>query len=64
MGRAANIGPKGVRRRRISGYVWYAIAGTSAVAGLAADASPLLLALLVIPFSLGALGLLQAREKT
>lgn len=61
---AENIGPNGARRRRTGGIAWYATGAALALAGLVLDAPPRLLALLVIPFSLGALGLLQAREKT
>lgn len=60
----ANIGNRGRRRRLIGGVVWLVI-GTIATAMLRARNAPgAWYALLVIPFTLAALGYFQAREST
>jgi hypothetical protein len=63
-GAVANIGPRGRRRRYLSGLAWIG-AGTLLVAGLALGDVHRALRLLVLPmFWSGALGVLQSREKT
>lgn len=57
-----NIGPRGRRRRAVSGVVWL-LAGLALAAPISHASLPWHLVLLV-PFTMGALGLLQAREKT
>jgi len=63
-GRVANIDARGRRRRLVGGVVWLAIA-TAATAVLAVlRPREGLYALLVVPFTLAALGWFQARERT
>jgi hypothetical protein len=60
----ANIGPRGVRRRRIGGVVWLVI-GVAAAGWMVARVVPgAAYVLLAIPFTMAALGFLQARERT
>jgi len=62
--RAVNIGPRGQRRRLGLGVLMLAV-GAGLVAGLIAlDAHPGWLLLAFPPFFAGALGILQARERT
>jgi hypothetical protein len=63
-GRVANIDARGRRRRLISGVVWLAVAVAATVALTALRAGDLWYALLVVPFTLAALGYFQARERT
>ena len=62
--RVANIGVSGATRRRRNGYVWLVAAIVASVALIASNAERSWRVLLVIPFGLAAIGLLQAREKT
>ena len=62
--RVANITVGGQRRRFLMGVVAIAIGAAAAVALIAAGVSPGWLLILFIPFWFGALGLVQAREKT
>lgn len=63
-GRIANIGPRGRRQRRILG-LWMVAVGLLAVgAFIVAGLAPAWTLLAFVPFWLGALGLLQARERT
>ena len=59
-----NIGARGCQRRRMGGWIWSVIAVVLLAWMLAAHASRPLLLILVIPFTLAALGFLQAREQT
>jgi len=59
-----NIGERGRRRRRVGGYVWLAIALALAASFLMRGVAPAVYALLALPFTMWALGVLQAREKT
>jgi uncharacterized membrane protein YccC len=59
-----NIGPQGVRKRRIPGIV-AVVLGVAAVAALVASGAPRPWRLVAfLPFWLGSLGWFQAREKT
>jgi hypothetical protein len=59
-----NIGPRGVRTRRVLGVIGFAL-GALGVAGLVAFGAPReARALVFVPFWIGALGWFQAREKT
>jgi hypothetical protein len=60
----ANIGDRGVRRRRRAGFVWLVIAVVAATALVLTDVPRYWRLLLIIPFGLAANGFLQAREKT
>jgi hypothetical protein len=61
---ARNIGMIGQRRRLLMGSVMLAL-GLVAAAGLAAAGAPRGLRLvLFLPFAMGAMGLLQARDHT
>jgi hypothetical protein len=60
----ANIGERGARRRARGGIVWIVL-GVAAFAVLLGTHAPRWSRfVLVVPFSLAALGWLQAREKT
>lgn len=59
-----NIADRGAIRRRRGGILWYIIGAVAAAVLLARGAAPTTLLFLAIPFSLGALGLMQARERT
>ncbi|HEV8643409.1 MAG TPA: hypothetical protein VGV13_20205 [Methylomirabilota bacterium] len=62
--RVANIGPRERRRRLILGVVALAV-GVAAVAALIiGGAARGWIVLAVVPFWVGALGLIQARERT
>jgi hypothetical protein len=63
-GKLANIGARGIRRRRRTGVAWLVIGMVAAAAMLAGGAPSILTLLLIVPFTLAPLGLLQAREKT
>ena len=62
--RIANIGSRGVRRRRRTGWISLAVAGVIIAALIALDAPRLYRLILGIPIGIAALNLLQAREKT
>ena len=62
--RTANITVGGQRQRFVKGTVGVAVAVGAAVVLIALGVSPGWLALLFVPFWFGALGLIQAREKT
>jgi len=62
--RIANIGSRGVRRRRGTGWISLAVAGVVIAALIALDAPRLYRLILGIPIGIAALNLLQAREKT
>jgi hypothetical protein len=60
----ANIGARGCRRRRMLGYGWLGV-GVLGTVALGVSARPAWLALLlVVPFTMAALGWLQARAHT
>jgi hypothetical protein len=62
--RAANIGVRGCRRRRATGWMWLA-AGLALAVGLRVGGAPNGVALAVaVPFALSAFGFLQARWRT
>jgi uncharacterized membrane protein YccC len=62
--RIPNIGPVGIRRRRLLGLAAAAV-GVAAVVALVVFGVPRPFRLVAfVPFWLGALGWLQAREKT
>jgi len=63
-GRVANIDALGRRRRLISGVVWLGVAVVATVTLTALRVRDLRYALLVVPFTLAALGYFQARERT
>lgn len=63
-GRVANIDARGRRRRLVGGVVWLVIAVAATVALVALRARDGWYALLVVPFTLAALGWFQARERT
>jgi hypothetical protein len=62
--RIANIGSRGVRRRRRTGWISLAVAGVIIAALIALDAPRMYRLILGIPIGIAALNLLQAREKT
>jgi len=61
---AANIGPAGRRARLILGVAVLALTAGIAVALTLSGADRWLRVLLLFPFLFGAVGVLQAREKT
>ena len=63
-GHIANIGERGARRRRRGGMVWLAIGAIAWVVLLVRHAPASWSLLLVVPFTLAAVGWLQAHEKT
>lgn len=62
--RVANIDARGRRRRLVGGVVWLAVAAAATAALIALRARDGWSALLVVPFTLAALGWFQARERT
>ena len=62
--RVANIDARGGRRRLIGGAVWLAIAAAATATLVALRARDGWYAVLVVPFTLAALGWFQARERT
>ena len=63
-GGLANIGPAGRRRRRILGAIIIAVGLAMVAAFIAARAVPGWVLVAFVPFLVGALGLIQARERT
>ena len=63
-GRVANIDAQGRRRRLVGGVVWLVVATAGTAALVALRAREGWYALLVVPFTLAALGWFQARERT
>lgn len=63
-GRVANIDARGRRRRLIGGAVWLVVAAAATATLVALRAADAWYALLVVPFTLAALGWFQARERT
>ena len=63
-GHIENIGERGARRRRRGGFVWLAIGIVAWVTLLVRHVPANWAFLLVVPFTLAAVGFLQAREKT
>jgi hypothetical protein len=63
-GHVANIDERGAARRRTGGVVWFAIAIAAAVAMELLRARDGWYALLLVPFTMAALGYFQARERT
>jgi hypothetical protein len=59
-----NIGPAGIARRRKTGVVAGIIGGVATVALIALDAPVGAVGLTIIPFTISAVGFLQAREST
>jgi len=59
-----NIGERGARIRRRTGWVWTAVTVVVVIALVAADASRAARLFVALPVGLAALGFLQAREKT
>lgn len=62
--RVANIGARGGRRRLIGGVFWLVLGAATTVLMASARATPGWYALLVVPFTLAALGFFQARAHT
>jgi hypothetical protein len=62
--RVANIDARGRRRRLVGGVVWLVVAAAATAALVALRAREAWYALLVVPFTLAALGWFQARERT
>ena len=62
--RIENIRDSGAQRRRLGGYVWLVVSIVAAVALLVFHAPHAWRLLVVLPVSMSAIGLLQAREKT
>jgi hypothetical protein len=60
----ANIGESGQQRRRLGGYVWLLVGIAMSAWFLARGVSLWWYLLLVLPFTLAAVGVLQAKEKT
>jgi len=63
-GRVANIDARGRRRRLVGGAVWLIVAAAATATLVALRARDGWYALLVVPFTLAALGWFQARERT
>lgn len=59
-----NIAERGARRRSRGGIAWLIIGAAAAIVLIARGAAPATLLFLAIPFSLGALGVGQARART
>lgn len=59
-----NIDLRGCQRRRTGGIVWLLIATAATIALVVLRARAGWYALLVVPFTLAALGYFQARERT
>jgi len=64
MNHVANIDDRGRRRRLIGGVVWLGIATVATAVLSSLRARDGWYALLVVPFTLAALGYFQARERT
>ena len=64
MNHVANIDDRGRRRRLIGGVVWLGIATVATAVLSSLRARDGWYALLVVPFTLAALGYFQAREQT
>jgi hypothetical protein len=62
--RVANIGARGRRRRVTGGLFWLILGGIAAAIIALAHVGSAWYALLVLPFSLAALGYFQARAHT
>lgn len=60
----ANIGPGGQRRRLVLGVAMLAVGAAVVTLLIALGTAPGWLLLAFLPFWVGALGLIQAREKT
>jgi len=60
----ANIGASGQRRRRLGGIFWLLVAVAASSWFLVHDVPLWWYLALTIPYSLAAMGVLQAREKT
>lgn len=63
-GRVANIDAQGRRRRLVGGVVWLVVAVAAAATLVTLRSGDGWYALLVVPFTLAALGWFQARERT
>ena len=63
-GRVANIDARGRRRRLVGGVVWLVTATVATAVLVALRAREGWYALLVVPFTLAALGWFQARART
>jgi hypothetical protein len=59
-----NIGERGARRRRMSGWMWTAVTVVAVIALIVARAPRATRLFLALPVGLAAIGFLQAREKT
>ena len=64
LGHIDNIGERGARRRRLSGVVWLVIALAGWILIVVRRLPSTWAFALVVPFTLAAVGWLQAREKT
>jgi hypothetical protein len=64
VGHVANIDERGAARRRTGGIVWLVIATAATIMMTVLHARNGWFALLVIPFTMAALGFFQARERT
>ena len=64
MDQSRNIGPRGARRRAKGGVVWLAVGVIGATALILFDAPRVARWVLAVPFTLSAIGFLQARERT
>lgn len=64
MKRVANIDVRGQRRRLIGGAIWLGVATLASAALVFLHARTGWYAMLVVPFTLAALGYFQARERT
>ena len=64
MKRVANIDARGQRRRLIGGAIWLGVATLTSAALVFLRARTGWYAMLVVPFTLAALGYFQARERT
>jgi hypothetical protein len=62
--RVQNIEAPGIRRRRNGGIAMFAVGAIAAALLITFRAPHLWRILLVLPFAAGAIGLLQARERT
>ena len=62
--RVANIDARGRRRRLLGGVVWLVVATAATVTLVGLRARDGWYSLLVVPFTLAALGWFQARERT
>jgi len=60
----SNIDDRGRRRRLTGGVIWLAVAALATVAMVALRARDGGFALLVVPFTLAALGYFQAKQRT